>query len=412
MFKHWILKVVIMKKFILNLAVGISVLGLSQTVPAEETQNIADTGSDENRLVIWINGDKAYNGISKVGETFEKDTGIKVVVAHPDDVGVRFIQYASMGSGPDIYVWAHDQYGELVSKGLIEEITPSKEEYSRFYDKAWEGMLVNGKFYGYPVSLESTALVCNKKLAPKAPKTFEEIIALDDNLKKQDKRAILWDYRTPYFSYPLFSANGGYAFRKDTRGVYNTKVTGVNNQGTQIGLRYLVELIIYDHMMKGATYDIMTKKFTEGEVACIIDGAWGWANYKNINFSVNPIPALLGKQGKPLVGVLGMTLNVNSQKKDLAKKFILDYLLTDKGYKEMNNDRPIGVAALKSFEKKQEADPKIAVLMRIAANGDLMPNVYEMSRYWGALHFAIINATTGRASVQDALKDAEAKIIR
>jgi maltose/maltodextrin transport system substrate-binding protein len=107
-----------------------------------------------------------------------------------------------------------------------------------------------------------------------------------------------------------------------------------------------------------------------------------------------------------------MTLNVNSQKKDLAKKFILDYLLTDKGYKEMNNDRPIGVAALKSFEKKQEADPKIAVLMRIAANGDLMPNVYEMSRYWGALHFAIINATTGRASVQDALKDAEAKIIR
>lgn len=32
---------------------------------------------EEGKLVIWINGDKGYNGLAEVGKKFEKDTGIK-----------------------------------------------------------------------------------------------------------------------------------------------------------------------------------------------------------------------------------------------------------------------------------------------------------------------------------------------
>ncbi|MGC6746118.1 hypothetical protein ACP0HM_25755 [Escherichia coli] len=38
---------------------------------------------EEGKLVIWINGDKGYNGLAEVGKKFEKDTGIKVTVEHP-----------------------------------------------------------------------------------------------------------------------------------------------------------------------------------------------------------------------------------------------------------------------------------------------------------------------------------------
>ncbi len=47
---------------------------------------------EEGKLVIWINGDKGYNGLAEVGKKFEKDTGIKVSVEHPDKLEEKFPQ--------------------------------------------------------------------------------------------------------------------------------------------------------------------------------------------------------------------------------------------------------------------------------------------------------------------------------
>ncbi len=49
---------------------------------------------EEGKLVIWINGDKGYNGLAEVGKKFEKDTGIKVSVEHPDKLEEKFPQVA------------------------------------------------------------------------------------------------------------------------------------------------------------------------------------------------------------------------------------------------------------------------------------------------------------------------------
>ncbi len=57
---------------------------------------------EEGKLVIWINGDKGYNGLAEVGKKFEKDTGIKVSVEHPDKLEEKFPQVAATGDGPDI----------------------------------------------------------------------------------------------------------------------------------------------------------------------------------------------------------------------------------------------------------------------------------------------------------------------
>ena len=90
----------------------------------------------------------------------------------------------------------------------------------------------------------------------------------------------------------------------------------------------------------------------------------------------------------------------------------LNYLLTDAGLKEVNDDKPLGAAALKSFEDKLESDPRIAVTMSNAKMGDVMPSVPEMNRFWSSLQTALKNATTGRQSVDDALKTAEERIVK
>ena len=307
-------------------------------------------------------------------------------------------------------MWGHDRYGEWVKSGLLTPIEPTKEELNKFQDVAWKAMTVDGKIYGYPVSIEAIALICNKDIVPQAPKTFEELIALDDKLKGEGKRAIMWDYNNAFFSYPLLSANGGYAFKRKADGSYDVKDTGVNNEGAKMGVKFLVDLIKGDHMQKGADYGIMESSFVNGKVACIINGPWSWGQYSKIKYSVNPIPTLNGKPGKPFVGVQGMTINQASPNKDLAKEFLLNYLLTDEGLEEMNKDKPLGAAALKSYEAKLEKDERIATTMANAKIGDPMPSVPEMNRFWSSLQTALKNATTGRQTIEEALKTAEDRI--
>ena len=57
---------------------------------------------EEGKLVIWINGDKGYNGLAEVGKKFEKDTGIKVTVEHPDKLEEKYPQVAATGDGPTL----------------------------------------------------------------------------------------------------------------------------------------------------------------------------------------------------------------------------------------------------------------------------------------------------------------------
>ena len=394
-----------MKKKLLATVVGLATLTLSS----------ASYSFDEGEITIWINGDKSYDGIAKIGKKFEADTGVKVNVAHPDQVEVKYQQTAAAGQGPDLFMWAHDRFGEWVKAGLLHPLDLTPEYMKKFSDLSWSAMEVDGKYYGYPVSIEAIGLICNKDIVKEAPKNFEDFAALDKELSKKGIRAIMWDYGNGYFTYPLIAANGGYVFKK-VKGGYDIKDIGVNNEGSKKGLNLLTNMIKTKVMEKGVDYGVMESNFVQGKVACIINGPWSWGQYENkkMNISVNPIPAVDGKPGKAFVGVLGMTINAGSPNKDLAKEFMEKYLLTDEGLKAMNDDKRLGVVGLKSFQAKLEADPKlgkhIATTMANAQNGDLMPSVPEMNKFWSAFTSALSNATSGRQSVDDALNTAESRI--
>ena len=72
---------------------------------------------EEGKLVIWINGDKGYNGLAEVGKKFEQETGIHVTVEHPDKMEEKYSQVAATGDGPDIIFWAHDRFGGYAQSG-------------------------------------------------------------------------------------------------------------------------------------------------------------------------------------------------------------------------------------------------------------------------------------------------------
>lgn len=368
--------------------------------------------AQKGELTIWINGDKGYNGLAKVGEKFTQATGVKVIVEHPDDAPAKFQQAAAAGKGPDIFLWAHDRLGEWQSGGLVAEIKPGAAVTKALEKKGWEAFTIGGKLWGYPVAFEAVGLVYNKKIVAKPPKTFEELIALHKKLEKEGKKAILYDYNNTYFTFPLLAAHGGFAFKRLANGSYDTKSIGVNNKGAIKGLEMLLKLISEGVMPRGATYPQMEAAMGKGELAMMINGPWSWANLTQagIEFGVAPLPTIAGKPAKPFVGVLGAMINQASPDKALAVEFIEKYLLVPENLKLIDDDKKIGVPAHKGFYKQLQKDPLIKATMVNVKNGVLMPNNTEMGKFWSAMGPALQNATEGRQGAKEAL-DAAAKRI-
>ncbi|MCR5881761.1 maltose/maltodextrin ABC transporter substrate-binding protein MalE [Rhizobacter sp. J219] len=368
--------------------------------------------AEPGKLLVWINGDKGYKGIIKIGEEFTKKTGIPVTVEYPEDAPSKFQAAAAAGKGPDIWIWPHDRIGEWIEGGLLQPVTPSKKVQADIDPLAWKAFTVGGKTWGYPLSIEAVALVYNKALVPTPPKSFEEVIALDKKLSASGKKAILWDYNNTYFTWPLLAANGGYPFKQKADGTYDAKDTGVNNAGALKGAELLSKMIKDGVMTKGANYAEMEAGLAQGKVAMMINGPWSWDNLKkaNINFGVAKIPTVAGKKAAPFVGVLGAMVTKATPNKDLAVEFLENHMLTVDGLKKINDDVPLGTPANKAFFNESKNNPNIQATMASAQDGAPMPNNKEMGRFWSSMASALQNMTEGRQSPKEAM-DAAAKRI-
>ena len=369
--------------------------------------------AEQGKLLIWINGDKCYNGWAKVGHEFTKKTGVSVAVEHPEDAPGKFQQAAAAGKGPDIWIWAHDRIGEWIAGGLLQPLAPSKKAKAAIDNLGWSAFSVGGKTWGYPLAIEAVHLIYNKDLVPTAPKTFDEIIALDKKLSAQGKKAILWDYTNTYFTWPLLAANGGYAFKLKADGTYDANDTGVNNKGSVQGVTLLANLIKNGQMPKGASYADMEAGVNQGKIAMMINGPWAWDNLKKskINFGTAPIPKIGAKAGAPFVGVIGAMVNKASPNKELAVEFIENYMLAQKGLKTCNADVPMGVPADMAFYKELSADANIKAVMESAKNGKPMPNNPEMGRFWASMASSLQNITQGRQQPKEGLDAAAKRIV-
>ena len=382
----------------LMLAVGIPSPGIAKKKP---------------QLLVWINGDKGYNGLQKVGDIFEKESGVKVIVQHPESAPEKFQQSSGAGKGPDIFCWPHDRVGEWAKSGLIAPIKPGKRVHNQIEDSAWRAFSYQGKTWGYPLSIEAIGLMYNKALIKKPPSTFEEIAELDKILMRQGKKAILWDYNKSFFSWPLMAGSGGYIFGRNAKGDFDTKKIGLNTVGSVKAANYLASMIKSGQMPKGASYAEMEGAFSRSQIAMMITGPWAWDNAKrsDIDFGVAPIPSIGGKPAKPFVGVLGCMIAAPSDVKDIAREFIENHLLRVDSLKIINADVPLGTPANKLFYQELASNPNIRATMENARLGEPIPNIPEIQRFFFAMDAALEAITNDRQSPKDALDGAAARMV-
>ena len=372
------------------------------------------------RLLVWINGDKGYNGLQKVGDAFTRISGVDVVVQHPEGAPDKFQSAAAAGKGPDIMCWAHDRVGEWAKSGLVVPVRPRPRIKAEIDDAAWKAFTYRGQIWGYPLAIEAIGLIYNKALVATPPASFEEILALDKKLKADSGgsaggkvSAILWAYNNSFFTWGLLAGPGGFIFGRTASGELDPGVVGVNNAGALQGALMLDRLVKDGHMPKGARYAEMEGAFARGQVAMMINGPWAWDNVRKvgINFGVAPIPSIGGKPGKPFVGVLGCMITAPSKLKDVAREFIENHLLTVPSLKTISADVPLGTPANKAYFLELSQDPNIVATMANARAGEPIPNIPEMGRFFPAMDAALEAITNGRQAPKDALDGAAARMI-
>ena len=364
-------------------------------------------------LLVWINGDKGYNGMQKVGDAFTRDSGVKVVVQHPEGAPDKFQAAAAAGKGPDIMCWPHDRVGEWAKSGLVVPVRPGKRLRAEIDDAAWSAFTYRGQTWGYPIAIETVGLIYNKALVPTPPESFEQVIEIDKRLKAQGKGAILWAYNQSFFSWALLAGSGAFVFGRNARGELDPQVVGVNNAGALQGALMIERLIKDGHMPQGARYSEMEGAFARGQVAMMINGPWAWDNVKKvgIDFGVASIPAIGGKPGRPFVGVLGCMITAPSKAKDVAREFIENHLLKVASLKLISADVPLGVPANKAYYAELSADPRIKATMDNARAGEPIPNIPEMGRFFPAMDAALEAITNGRQAPKEALDGAAARMM-
>jgi maltose/maltodextrin transport system substrate-binding protein len=366
----------------------------------------------DGELLIWIGGDKGYHGLAEVGKKFEKDLGIPAKVEAPDGLTDKFQASAQAGKGPDIVFWAHDRIGEWAAAGLLKPLEIKDAFKAGFIPMVWDAVTYNKQIWGYPIALEAVSLIYNKKFVtgtPPAQLSEVPLFAKDLRGRNPNVIAIMWDYNTPYFSWPFLASGGGYPFKK-IEGGYDVTDIGVNNDGAVTGLQAIVQLINAGVMPKGASYSVMDQKMNSGELAMMVSGPWAWSNLRKsgIDFNLAPLPGVDGNPGRPFFGVLAALINRSTPNSDLAAQFIEKYVTTTDGLKTIDADVPIGVPALKTLSDEMAAkNPLIRTTYENAMNGDVMPNIPQMGKFWSSMATAFQIATNGQASPKAALDDAK-----
>ena len=365
----------------------------------------------DGELLIWISDNRAYHALGDLGKAFEKEVGAPVKVETQEQITDKFQAAAQSGKGPDIFFWAHDRIGEWADAGLIKPLEIKDDFKTAFIPMSWDAVTHKKQTWGYPISLEAVSLIYNKKFVTGTPPAqLSEFAAFNKELKAKSPNviAIMWDYNTPYFSWPFLASAGGYSFKKTAEG-YDLKDIGIDSPGALEGLQAIVDLIKDGIMPKGSTQAVMDQKMSSGNLAMMINGPWDWANLRKggVDFALAPVPGVGGNPGKPFVGVQTAILNRSTPNGDLAQQFLEKYVCTVDGLKAMDADAPIGVPALKSLADEMAAkDPLIKVTYENCQNGVVMPNIPQMGKFWSTMKAAFEIATNGGATPQVALQDA------
>ncbi|MFC3803300.1 maltose ABC transporter substrate-binding protein [Cohnella sp. GCM10012308] len=339
-------------------------------------------------LLVWESDGNERAFLQEVGKQFESAYGVKVkveVVPSIDTVG-KLMTDGPAGLGADVFSSPHDAIGKAVSAGLLlPNDRTQKDMADNVMPSVAQAITYKDVLYGYPMSADTYALYYNRKLMPKEPTTFDELLAFGREFTDPaaKKYGLAWDVAQIYQAHAFIAGYGGYIFGD---GGTNPDDIGLNGEGAVEGIKFARSLkALFPLNTADINNNVISGLFQEGRAAMMIDGTWQMANLRKagVDFGVVQLPLLPnGKHPQSLISVRSLFVNSYTKYPNAAKLFA--ELATSRDNAKLRYEMTAQLPTRRDLVSDPSimSDPNVSSFLAQLQNATPLPVIPETSTLW------------------------------
>lgn len=299
------------------------------------------------------------------------------------------------GNGPDLFIYPQDRIGDWADSGVIEpiEFWVDDARADRFTDEAVAAMAYKGSLWGLPIAVKSLALYYRTDLAPKPPRTTDEMIALAPSMKARNGYAVAYANVDLYGHAPWLFGYGG-RILDDAGGL------AIATPEAAAAMAFARELVATGVAPDHAEGPLVATLFNEGKAATVMSGPWFQSDIAaNVPWKVATLPTVsaTGKPAAPFLGAEGILMSARAHDKTTAFA-VMDALTSDVAAIERAKLARQVVPNVHAYDDPEiAADPTLRAFRDQLAHTVAMPKGAAMRMVWTPYKTALGEVVAGRA---------------
>ncbi|MBQ8904510.1 MAG: extracellular solute-binding protein [Oscillospiraceae bacterium] len=381
-----------MKKRIISTLTAMLLTGMIFTAcgSTAESGDASSAGSgDTVTLTVWG---------SQEGQPFLKRMCESFAAANPDknyvfnygvvsEADAKKELLKDVSAGADVFGFASDQTGELVSAGALYRVTKNKDQIvANNTAPSIQSATVDGELYGYPYVSDTYFMYYDKSKF-----TEEEVLSLDTMLAKDipgTTTNFAFDTDNGWYQSSFFFGAGCKLFGDD--GTDPTMCDFNNDRGMLAG-EYLIDLV--KNPKYGANFDdgLIKAGFADGSIAAAVTGTWNATDIQaslGDNYAATKLPSIKLSNGEE-VQLGGMAnfkiMGVNAETKNPLDAMALAEWLTNYDNQVINFEErslaPTNVELANDTEKLY-SNAAVAALAQQAQHATVQTSIPQCGNYW------------------------------
>ena len=410
---------------------------------------IVGCGKRDSRTVItiWHQSRPAeYELLKEEIARFEAahpDVHVRALYKETEELRSGFQAAALAGGGPELIFGPSDVPGTFQAMGVVKDMSP-------WFPEKLRGDFVEGALTYLPTTADPSrralvqvadrfgnhlALVYNRRLIKKPPKTTDELIELaikntvDENGDgKPDRYGLVWNFSEPFFGIPFLTGFGGWVYedspaKAGASGIAARPVPALDTPQTVAACEFMRSFPLKHGVTpQHCDYELADLLFKTGRAAMIINGDWSWADYVNTPgidavVAVMPIVSSTGQPMRTMFSPKGYSLNANVSPEMAGHAMAFVRHMVSDEVQQRIVEKLRMLPARQSIQKNPlfASDPILQASLAQLKNGRLMPTGTELRAIWdgmkpnyqGLLSGAMSPAAAAAAMQRDSVRNIE-----